>query len=162
MAYLDYTEYVMYYPETADFERYEFQAELYLNKFTTGIDNVKKLKVAFPTDEQDATAVKYCIAQLVNTLIEIDQATKGLGVVVDANGMHGPLASVSSGSESMSFSANGGGSSIIEAAKSASAKNALLRDIVKSCLSGVTDKNGVNLLYMGRYPIWLIKRTEEP
>lgn len=159
MAYLEYSEYLNYFPDTADFAKYELQAELYLNKFTTGIDNVKKLKVAFPTDEQDAAAVKFCVAQLVNTLIEIDQAVKGLGITVDASGMHGPLASINSGSESMSFATNASGSSIMEAARSASAKNALLNDIVRNTLSGITDKNGVNLLYMGRYPIWLIQRT---
>ena len=158
MAYLDYSEYLNWFPETADFAKYEFQAELYLNKFTTGIDNVKKLKVAFPTDEQDATAVKYCVAQLVNTLIEIDQASKGLGFTADANGIHGPLASISSGSESMSFATGSNGSSIVEASRSASAKNGLISDIIRNCLSGIHDKNGVNLLYMGRYPVWLIPR----
>lgn len=160
MAYLTYEEYTTNYPEMEYFDRYEVQAELYLNKFTTGIDNVRKLKVAFPTDEDTVAAIKLCMAELVNTLYEVDKATSAYGVTTDSNGTHGALVSVSSGSESMSFaSGSSGGSAIVEAAKSSSAKNSLMHSIISNYLSGMTDSNGVNLMYMGRYPIWLVKKN---
>ena len=66
------------------------------------------------------------------------------------------ISSVSSGSESVSYatgSAARSGTTAIDAAVSdPGARARLLDDIVRRYLSGVKDANGVNLLYMGRYP----------
>ena len=61
------------------------------------------------------------------------------------------ISSLSSGAESVSFStsANSIDSGITDRAK----RESNYREIVTECLRGVLDANGVNLLYMGVYPI---------
>lgn len=151
MAYLTYEEYVAYYPDAdeATFKRLDFEAERILDYQTTGIDNVRKLKVAFPTDADDANIVKQCIIRMVNilqTLEELDSVAVGHAVQYG-----GTVNSVSSGSESISFG-SGNGTALLEASKSPEAKAQLLKNTIKLYLSGIEDANGVNLLYMGRYP----------
>ena len=58
MAYVDYEYYKTLYGEKAipetDFNRLLWDAEREIDKATSGVDNVRKLKVAFPTNEEDA------------------------------------------------------------------------------------------------------------
>ena len=61
----------------------------------------------------------------------------------------------SAGNESISYSGAGDlakSSSIAAAVADPQAREKLYRDTVTDYLSGVQDANGVNLLYMGRYP----------
>ena len=62
MAYIDYEYYKNLFGEKAipeqDFNRLVWDSCKKIDNATTGVDNVKKLKIAFPKDEDDAEAVK--------------------------------------------------------------------------------------------------------
>ena len=165
MAYVDYGYYSSIaggkaVPE-ADFNRLSWEACRKLDIATTGADNVKKLKVAFPTDEDDAEAVKRCACKLIEIAAAIEQAEEmarnAQGYITREDGsLQGKVVtSASAGNESISYSASGGSSAatlIDKVLSDKAAQEQLYRDTIKDYLSGVTDANGVNLLYMGRYP----------
>lgn len=126
---------------------------------TTGIDNVKKLQVYFPADEYAVQAVRRCAAKLVNFLYQVREAelaaVSGRGYETTAQGIRGKvITSITAGNESISYSA--GGSTASTAAESAArdktVRDKLVADIIWESLSGVEDANGINLLFMGRYP----------
>lgn len=151
-------QYVRYYGEIAadDFNRFLIEAQRYMDILTTGIDNVRKLKVAFPTE--DAENIAYCACHIVNILKQISDAeasaASARGYTEGANGLQGKVvSSVSAGNESVSYgTASGELSAIDKAIADPEEKKKLIERIVKLWLSGVTDSNGVNLLYMGKYP----------
>lgn len=157
--YISQNEYTALYDpiEERDFNRLLFQACQAVDRFTTGVDGVKKLRVAFPTDEDDVTAVKNCVANVTNILYQIQEAEKSAflarGYAETANGLQGKVvSSVSAGNESVSFDSGGGSTSVDKAITNIAERNRLIQSIVREYLSGVTDSNGVNLLYMGVYP----------
>lgn len=157
--YITSTEYAAMYGslDANSFARMEYEARRYIDKYTTGIDGVKKLKTSFPIDENDVGAVKYCAGALINYLSQIQEAEKsasmGRGYTETANGLHGKvITSISSGNESISYSAAGLKTAADIAASDDTAKTAFIRNTIMDYLSGVTDANGVNLLYMGVYP----------
>lgn len=157
--YITYSEYTALYDpiEEKVFKRLAVDACRSIDRLTTGADGVKKLKVAFPQDEENAAVVKHCAAQIVNLLFQIQEAettaSLGRGYTETENGLQGKVvSSVSAGNESISFS-TGGGKTYVDAAVSDPAdKKKLIAGIIRDYLSGVTDANGVNLLYMGVYP----------
>lgn len=165
MGYIDYEYYSEMYddPEITEkeFNRYVYDVDKRLDSLTTGIDNVKKLKVAFPVDEDNAEAIKRCIVAMIDLTHRIKKAERAVdaarGYIVKSDGsMQGKIiSSVSSGNESITYaSADKSTTSIIDKALSdKKMQNQLYRDMVIEYLSGVTDANGVNLLYMGQYPI---------
>lgn len=139
------------------FNRLSWDACRLLDAHTTGIDNVKKLKVAFPTDNDDAEIVKRCACALVQFLNAVESAEKSAmemaGFVATEQGMRGKVvSSITSGNESISYSTAKVETSVYAAAKSKQEKDSAIRNMIREYLSGVTDANGVNLLYMGRYP----------
>ena len=162
--YVDYAFYTFLYGEIPeqDFNRLAWDACKKLDNFTTGADGYKKLKWAFPVDEDDAEAVKQCAAKLIYILQQIEEAEKsvtaGRGYEKTENGIRGKvITNISSGSESISYSAGNSASysnaTIIDKALAdKTAQNKLFSDTVREYLSGVTDANGVKLLFMGVYP----------
>ena len=72
MAYIDYEYYSSLYGEKGisetDFNRLLWDAEREVDKATSGVDGIKKLKIAFPTTEYDVEAVKRCVSELVSFL----------------------------------------------------------------------------------------------
>ena len=150
--YATYEDYIQLYGDgitEQEFVRHEMQAERYMDIATTGIDNVAKLKTAFP--EANRTAIMYCACQMVNLAKQISDAEAACGYVAGSNGLQGKtVSSISAGNESISFSS--GSTAITEAAFNAEKKGRLLLDTAKEYLSGLEDANGVNLLYMGAYP----------
>lgn len=169
MAYIDYEYYKSLYGERAiseaDFNRLSWDAYRKLDIATTGVDNVKKLKVAFPTNEDDAESVKRCICKLIEVAKSIEQAEEtarnAQGYITRSDGaLQGKVvSSVSAGNESISYSA--GSNSTITVLDAAVAdievRERLYKDTITEYLSGIADANGVNLLYMGRYPCRLEK-----
>ena len=149
MAYITEAKYESLYGdiETAEFDRLAFDASRFMDAMTTGIDNFKKLRAAMPTDEDDAEAVEMCCAKLIS-LMKTIESFDGFVAREDGTAISKAVSSISSGSESMSF----GTSSTSAAAADISVRNKLFSDTVKAYLSGIEDANGVNLLYMGRYP----------
>lgn len=159
--YITFDDYIeMYEPmDESLFRRLVFDACRLMDKYTTGIDNIKKLKQFFPTDEDDAQAVKHCAANIVNILYQIHQAetvaAESRGYELTSMGIRGKvISSVTAGNESISYSTGGNsfGTVIDSAAKDKTVRQNLLSDTVREHLSGVQDANGVNLLFMGRYP----------
>lgn len=166
MAYIDYEYYKSLYGDKAiseaDFNRLSWDACRKLDIATTGIDNIKKLKVAFPEDEDDAEAVKRCVCKLIEIAAQIEQAEETVrnaqGYVTREDGsLQGKVvSSVSAGNESISYSVSGGSSgasTLIDAVLTdKSAQDQFCGDTIRDYLSGIADANGVNLLFMGRYP----------
>lgn len=159
--YITFDDYIeMYEPmDEPLFCRLVFDACRLMDKYTTGIDNIKKLKRFFPTDEDDVQAVKHCAANIVNILYQIHQAetvaAESRGYESTSMGIRGKvISSVTAGNESISYSTGGNafGTVIDSAAKDKTVRQNLLSDTVREHLSGVQDANGVNLLFMGRYP----------
>lgn len=153
--YCTYSDYVALYGgelTEADFARFAFAAGREIDKHTTGADGVRKLSEYPPTGVYEQTAIANCECRIIHEMNEMERAAKALGVIVRADGTVSSaiVNSVSSGSESMSFAGVSGGLSDI--AKSPTERSLFFRGIVQDCLSGLTDANGVNLLYMGVYP----------
>lgn len=158
MVYAEYADFTALYgsdvPQT-DFNRLVYDASAQIDYYVTTVDGVNKLKHFFPEDTDDAEAVKRCACALVNALCQIEQAQSAAGVVTREDGTITTkgIASISSGSESISFLSGASNASVIsEAAKSESTKNALIVDTVFRYLRGHRDANGVNLLFVGVYP----------
>ncbi len=162
MSYVSYEYYKSLYGEDSisetEFNRISWEAEREIDKSTTGIDNIRKLKVAFPVCEYDAETVKRCVCNLIRTMYQIDLASKsmadGIGYEKTENGIRGKvISSVSAGSESITY---GNGltmqSTIGKAVSDVKERSRIYREIVTDALSGIKDSNGVNLLYMGKYP----------
>lgn len=118
---------------------------------------LNKLKFAFPTNEDDIEAIRRCVCKLIEIAGQIEAANKrvseGQGYITDESGaLRGKVvSSVSSGSESISYTAKAeGGSTLIDAVLSdKAAQERLYRDTVREYLSLVPDSNGVNLMYAG-------------
>ena len=162
MEYVDYKDYSAMYGRDklteSEFPRYRADAMRLIDLYTTGIDDVQKLKVAFPTDENDIEAVKLCTCKLIDVLRQIDAAESGAeaarGYTATENGLQGNvITSKSAGNESISYSTTSNSQSAVDKAVSDPAeKKKLICGIVTDGLRGVCDANGVHLLNMGRYP----------
>lgn len=163
MAYVDYEYYSELYGNQAipktDFNRLIWDAEREINKATSGVDNVQKLKVAFPTNEEDAEAVKRCVCALVDFLNQIETAERNANSVgqyterADGSLQGKVVSSVSAGNESISYAVGKTvDTAITNAIKDSKSREMALYEFVATRLSGVSDANGVNLLYGGRYP----------
>ena len=108
--YIALEDYVRWYspiPENI-FERLAIEACCTMDKYTTGLDNVRKLKEAFPVDEDAENAVKFTAARLVNTLYQIYEAEQaasmGRGYVETENGLQRKIISrVEAGNEAISY-----------------------------------------------------------
>lgn len=166
MGYVDYEYYKSLYGDKAiseaDFNRLSWDACRKLDIATTGVDNVKKLKFAFPTNEDDAEAVRRCVCKLIEIAVQIEESTKALteasGYITDetTGAIRGKVvASKSSGSESISYTSTASGSTstlIDKALSDKDVQDRLYNDTIIEYLSGVPDANGVNLLFAGPYP----------
>ena len=157
--YISYKEYTALYDNFDEklFNRLAFDACQHIDRLTTGVDGVKKLKEAFPSNEDDAAAVKRCAAHIVNFLYQIHEAeisaSVGRGYEQTDKGLRGRvISSVSAGTESVSYSTGAQRTAVDAAAASPAERNRMIRESIREYLSGVADNNGVNLLYMGRYP----------
>lgn len=161
MTYVDYEYYYSIYGESgineAEFSRVLWDAEREIDKATSGVDYVKKLRVAFPKTENDAETVRRCVCELVNFLYKIEEAEKnaflGHQYIERPDGsMQGRIiTSVSAGNESVSYG-NASENIISKALKSVEEREKVIYSFVSSRLRGVPDANGVNLLYNGVYP----------
>lgn len=157
--YLDYETYTGIMGDRgipkADFEFHIRKAERWLDNATTG-----KLKFAFPTGEDAADAINDCLCELVSVAYTLEQienaAVKSTTTTTNESGqtVSGVVSSVSSGTESISYSSSAlTDSKYIRAAEDANALNQLIRDITTEHLMGQFDANGVSLLYAGvSYP----------
>ena len=161
--YVDYEFYKkLYGPDVVsepEFNRFSWEASKKIEHYTTGADGVKKLRVAFPTDDNGVESVKRCVCALINLMKNIDQVEQSLrsanGFVQKEDGtVQGKvISSVSAGNESISYSVKTSNTTLVEQAVSdREVREQLFADTIREYLSGVVDSNGVNLLYMGIYP----------
>lgn len=158
--YIEFSEYAALYnpPDFTAFNRLAYQACSIIDRHTTGVDGVKKLRVAFPANEDSVAAVKHCAAHIVNFLHQIMEAEQSAsisrGYTETANGLHGRvISSVTAGNESISYATGQGQKTAADvAATDLAFRNNQIKTIIREYLSGVTNSNGVNLLYMGVYP----------
>ena len=157
MAYVNYEYYSSLYGNKAisetDFNRLLWDAEREIDKATSGVDNVRKLKVAFPTNEEDAESIKRCVCALIEFLDNLESAEKSAAMVQGSDGTMrgGIIKSVSAGNESITYETSG---TIGNAIRSTKDRELTVYAFIASRLHGVSDANGVNLLFGGRYPYY--------
>lgn len=163
MAYVDYEYYKSLYGEKAipetDFNRLLWDAEREIDKATSGVDGVRKLQVAFPTRSYDAEAVKRCVLGLVDFLYKLELAENSLNAMLqyteraDGSLQGKVVSSVSAGNETISYAVGkSSDTAISNALKDVQSRDRVVYQLIASRLSGVSDANGVNLLFGGRYP----------
>lgn len=161
--YVDYEYYKALYGSDAvsesEFNRFFWDAFKKIEHYTTGADGIKKLKVAFPMDDDGAESVKRCACALIDLMSNIKKAEQNLrsatGFIQKEDGtVQGKVVtSVSAGNESISYSVKTNNTSPVdEAVSDRTKREQLFADTIREYLSGVSDANGVNLLYMGAYP----------
>lgn len=158
--YISHSEYRELYGEIDKklFNRLCFEACRVMDKHTTGIDNVKKLKFYFPAECDAMDAIKHCAAKITNLLFQIHEAelasSMGRGYTQTEHGLQRKIISrVESGNEAISYSEVKNADSTIDAAVAdKTVRDKLLADTIWEYLSGVEDANGINLLFMGKYP----------
>lgn len=146
--YITFEQYLQFYNDVteAEFNRLCLNAQRVIDKVTTGVDGVRKLELYFPTDG-DAEYIKLCMAELIHDLKGFEVVDSSL-ISSNPNGAGRVIASVSSGSESISYAQTQTQYSLygIEREK-------YLKDKAVSYLRGLYDSNGVSLLYMGNYNV---------
>ena len=131
-----------------------------LSTAVTGVDGVDKLETA-PPEGSSAEAVGVCICAIADALFRIREAGKLADAArtlteTDVGLRGGVIASMSAGNEYVTYRSFPDGLSVYERASSDPRFRAqLLYGIVREHLSGVRDKNGVRLLYMGAYPAFV-------
>ena len=155
MAYTTYNFYKATYYGTAiateeDFNRLESRACDKLDTMT-----FDRLVSGLPADTRSATKVQKAVCAVADKLYEIEQAEKMAqsgGFTTDESGnLVGKIAtSKSSGSESISFSATSSvKSAVLSAVGDTQAQNRLCYETAREYLTGVTNDDGVLLLYAG-------------
>lgn len=163
MAYVDYEYYQSLYGEKtlakADFNRLLWDAEREIDKATSGVDGVRKLQVAFPTDLYDSEAVKRCILEVIVFLSKLEIAEESANSLyqyekrADGSLQGKVVSSVSAGNESISYAVGkSADTAVSNALKDVQSRDRVVYQLIASRLSGVSDANGVNLLFGGRYP----------
>lgn len=163
MAYVDYEYYKSLYGEKAiseaDFNRLLWDAENEIDKATSGVDGVRKLQVAFPTNLYDSEAVKRCVLEVIVFLSKLEIAEESVNSLYQyekrADGaLQGKVvSSVSAGNESISYAVGkSADTAVSNALKDVQSRDRVVYQLIASRLSGVSDANGVNLLFGGRYP----------
>ena len=163
--YVDYEYYDALYgddgaPESS-FNLHAWDVCRKLDLATTGHDGVQKLRQAFPTDENAVECVKRCACALIQNAYGLEQAEKnarmaqGYTLREDGSLQGRVISSISAGNESISYSTSSNSTATTltdKALASQTIREQVERNIITTYLSGVTDANGVPLLYMGPYP----------
>ena len=163
MAYVDYEYYKSLYGEKAiseaEFNRLLWDAEREIDKATSGVDGVRKLQVAFPTNLYDSEAVKRCVLEVIVFLSKLEIAEESVNSLYQyekrADGaLQGKvISSVSAGNESISYAVGkSADTAVSNALKDVQSRDMAVYQLISSRLSGIYDANGVNLLFGGKYP----------
>lgn len=155
MGYILEAEYKTIYGdiESADFLRFSLKAERIMRDCTTGIDGFEKLVDAAPAEPSAVAALKMCAGDLIHNMSMIADAERAGSIVRRSDGTTVPavVSSVSSGSESITYSVGSVSTATNAAVSDTKARRNLFGGIVRDWLNGVKDANGVNLLFMGAY-----------
>ena len=145
----DYTE--IYYGDVLtddNADRWLDRASDFVDKITFG-----RLQTAYPTDEQSDIYIKKSVCAVAEALYLIDAQKKAGAAQIGADGSYkNPVASVSSGRESISYALSGVSTVYAAAAASKAAADSYTMSIAAEYLANVADANGTNLLYAGVDP----------
>lgn len=144
MAYADYEFYKNeYYGDTIakeDFPRWAERASRQIDVFT-----FRRLRSAYPADEYTDRQIKLCMCDLAQKMMETDKYLKASSL--NDEGHASVVKSVSAGSESITYAT---GETVYAAVvKDERSRTAFYRVTLTEYLSGLTDADGVCLLYAG-------------
>lgn len=157
MAYADYEFYTSKFfgdtvPES-DFPKYAERASDRIDQYT-----FDRLVDGLPDNERAKTKVQKSVCAVADALYQIEQIKKAsmdtVGTIQREDGtvVNKTVSSISAGNESISYATgnNAMGNSIYaQASMDKKAENVLLLNIATEYLSGVTNNDGVCLLYAG-------------
>lgn len=131
----------------------ENAAEKWLDMASDELDTLTfgRLLTAFPTVEGHATKVRKAVCAIADALFLIDAQRQAAAAQKASDGTYrGAIASISSGKESISYSAIGATASVYASAAANAAEQArLVGSIACKYLANIPDATGVNLLYAG-------------
>lgn len=150
MAYADEDFYFnTYYGDSLrpdDVEKWLERASDELDTLTRG-----RLINAQPVNSSHITKIKKAACAIAEALHSIDVQQKAAAATKQDDGSYrGPVTSISSGRESISFSAGNASASVYAAAAISEAeRQKLISSIAVKYLANIPDANGVNLLYAG-------------
>lgn len=109
-----------------------------------------RLTCAFPTYDAHAEKVRKAVCAIAEALFFIDVQRRAASAQQAADGSYrGAVSSISSGRESISYSANSTATAYAAAAASPVAHAQLINSIAAKYLANIPDAYGVNLLYAG-------------
>lgn len=144
MAYADYEFYTNeYHGDTiaeADFPKWSDRASRQMDVYT-----FRRLLSAYPTDEYTDKQIKLCMCELAEKMMETDKYLKASALTED--GHAAVVKSVSAGSESITYAT--GETVYANVVKDDRSRKAFYRVTLTEYLNGLTDANGVCLLYAG-------------
>ena len=130
----------------------EDNADKWLSRASDELDGPTfgRLTYAFPTNDAHAEKVRKAVCAMAEALFYIDVQRRAASAQQSADGSYrGAVSSVSSGRESISYSANSTATAYAAAAASPAAHAQLIISIAAKYLANIPDANGVNLLYAG-------------
>lgn len=144
MAYADYEFYKNeYYGDTiaeSDFPKWADRASRQIDVFT-----FRRLLSAYPPDEYTDKQIKLCVCDLAQKMMETDKYLKASAL--NEEGHSSIVKSVSAGSESITYAT--GETVYVSVIKDERSRTAFYRLTLTEYLNGLTDANGVCLLYAG-------------
>lgn len=127
-------------------------AEKWLSRASDELDALTfgRLNFAFPVQEFHAAKVKKAVCAVAEALYAVDLHRRAhLPRQGEDGALRGPVASLSSGQESVSFGTGASASAYAQAAQSEEALQALVARAAAKYLANVPDACGINLLYAG-------------
>lgn len=144
MAYADYEFYKNeYYGNTiaeSDFPKWADRASRQIDVFT-----FRRLLSAYPPDEYTDKQIKLCMCDLAEKMMETDKYLKASAL--NEEGHASVVKSVSAGSESITYAT--GETVYASVIKDERSRTAFYRVTLTEYLNGLTDANGICLLYAG-------------
>ncbi len=144
MAYADYKFYKNeYFGDTiaeSDFPKWADRASRQMDVFT-----FRRLLSAYPTDEYTDRQIKLCVCELAEKMMETDKYLKASALT--EQGHSSVVKSMSSGSESITYAT--GETVYASVVKDNRSRQAFYRVTLTEYLNGLTDANGICLLYAG-------------
>lgn len=144
MAYADYGFYTNeYFGDTiaeSDFPKWAERASRQIDVYT-----FRRLQSAYPVDEYTDKQIKICVCDLAQKMMETDKYLKASAL--NEEGHASVVKSVSAGSESITYAT--GETVYASVIKDEESRKAFYRSTVTEYLSGLTDADGVCLLYAG-------------
>lgn len=144
MGYTTYEFYkTKYFGDVMDeetFLKWSERASRQLDVFT-----YRRLLTAFPEDEYTREQVALCVCELAEKMLETDRYLKASAI--KDNGTSTMVKSISAGSESITYAT--GETVYAGVLKDQNSLNNFYQAVVTKYLAGLTDANGIHLLYAG-------------